>query len=142
MSFPYPPFPTGSLAGSFPSFPTYTFAPSLPQWLGGAQLFSIQLPDIAKIPQYIIEVFLWIAGYGAAYLRYAILYIAALAANGGLWIADEGLHAVGGTINYLERINQATGIFAPVITAAIIGGITAAAFIAGGLIAHGIEEAA
>ena len=111
-----PPFPTHSLYGNFPSFPTYTFAPQL--W--GTTLFSITLPNITQIPQFIMNVVLYYIEWGAAIFEWLFQYAGIGAENLTLWLVSTSTSDFNSLVLTSNRAAAATGIFAPVILTALI----------------------
>ena len=111
-----PPFPTSSLYGAFPTFPAYTFAP---QFLGHT-LFSIELPNITKIPQYIAEIVLYYIEWGAAIFLWFFQYTSIGAEKLTLWLLSTFTTDFNSLVLTSNRAAAATGIFAPVILTALI----------------------
>ena len=130
-----PPFPTASLYGAFPTFPTYTFAP---QFLGHT-LFSIELPNITKIPQYIAEIVLYYIEWGAAIFLWLFQYTSIGAEDITLWGATKAAQTFNTLIQTSDRAAAATGIFAPLILTALIALIVISAITIGFLVANAVK---
>ena len=130
-----PPFPTHSLYGSFPSFPTYTFAPQL--W--GTTLFSITLPNITQIPQFIMNVVLYYMEWGAAIFLWLFQYTSIGAEDITLWGATKAAQTFNTLIQTSDRAAAATGIFAPLILTALIAMIVISAITIGFLVANAVK---
>lgn len=111
-----PPFPTSSLYGAFPTFPVYTFAP---QFLGHT-LFSIELPNITKIPQYIMNIVLYYLEWAAAIFEWIFQYASIGGENLTLWAINTASADFNTLVETSNRAAAATGIFAPVILTALI----------------------
>ena len=117
----FPPFPTQSAYGSFPSFPTYTFKVDLPSFLGGAQLFSVSLPNLAGIPTWIAQIFAYFIGWIGAFLLWLVQVFVIVISDPIDYLVNLGSNAINWTIQEIESISSHAGIFAPVVAALLMG---------------------
>lgn len=116
----FPAFPTQSLYGSFPSFPTYTFGWHLPSWMGGYG-FSVSLPNLTGIPDWIAEIFAYALGWVAAFFLWiveVIVYGISVPLNDLINYASAGINW---TFQAIEQISGQAGVFGPIV-AALLGG--------------------
>lgn len=117
----FPPFPTQSAYGPFPPFPTYTFTVSLPSFLGGGQLFSVQLPNLAGIPTWIAQIFAYFIGWIGAFLLWlvqALVIVISYPIDALINLASSALSWI---ISQIEAISQRAGVFGPVVAALLMG---------------------
>ena len=117
----FPPFPTQSAYGPFPSFPTYTFKVDLPSFLGGGQLFSVALPNLAGIPTWIAQIFAYFIGWIGAFLLWLVQVFVIAISDPIDYLVNLGSNAVNWTIQEIESISSHAGIFAPVVAALLMG---------------------
>ena len=117
----FPPFPSQSLFGPFPSFPTYTFSVSLPSWLGGAQLFSVPLPNLAGIPAWIAKIFAYVIGWIGAFVLWFVQVLVILISDPIVQLINLASGALNWLISAIENIASRAGIFGPVVAALLMG---------------------
>lgn len=117
----FPPFPTQSAYGSFPAFPTYTFSVSLPSWLGGAQLFSVSLPNLAAIPTWIAQIFAYFIGWIGAFLLWLVQVLVIVISYPIDQLINLASDALNWLISAIEGISSRAGIFGPVVAALLMG---------------------
>jgi len=122
-----PTFPTASLyTGTIPPFPTYNWSWGF-NFFGTWEGFSIALPNVLAIPQWIGEVIiygaLWIFGWIAAVYQFAVQYLAVESQN----LTTSGISFAFGTydriLSTVEGITGNTGILSPLLTTLIISGL-------------------
>ena len=117
----FPPFPTQSAYGPFPSFPTYTFKVDLRSFLGGGQLFSVALPNLAGIPTWIAQIFAYFIGWIGAFLLWLVQALVILISDPFDYLMNLFSDAVSLTFRDIEAISAHAGIFAPVVAALLTG---------------------
>ena len=117
----FPPFPTQSAYGPFPSFPTYTFKVNLPSFLGGGQLFSVALPNLAGIPTWIAKIFAYFIGWIGAFLLWLVQVLVIVISDPIDYLVNLGTNALNWTIQEIESISYRAGIFSPILAALLMG---------------------
>ena len=117
----FPPFPTQSAYGPFPSFPTYTFKVDLPSFLGGGQLFSVALPNLAGIPTWIAKIFAYFIGWIGAFLLWLVQVLVIVISDPIDYLVNLGTNALNWTIQEIESISYRAGIFSPILAALLMG---------------------
>ena len=118
-----PAAPSGSLYGSFPPFPTTTYSWGV--YLGWPLDynigFSIKVPNFGGIMEWIIHIFEWFIGWGAAYFSYGLQYAADTIANTFIYIISAIMGIFDSLFNTIQYIASTTGIWGIPIEMALIG---------------------
>ncbi len=159
-----PQFPNGSLAGPLPSFPIsyatipnvldlpgwvyamityygdvlnvpYSNPPSLPTW-------QIPYPNIWGIPQFILQIGVWVIGLFAAVFEWIFAEISYLGVTyiGQLFTALANGLTDG--INTVQQLSQQAGVFAPLVETAFFGAILFAGILIASLIVNTLTKVA
>ena len=97
-----------------PPFPTYTYSVSLPGWLGGAQLFSVVLPNILGIPLWLLQITMWTISLPFLVIGAIIEKITGIGASTLNSLLSWALGLMGSFLNTLETAFKPLGIFEPV----------------------------
>jgi len=139
-----PSFPTHSLyLGTFPAFPTTTYSWGF-NFFGYWEGFSISIPNILAIPQWIAGVVtygvLWAVGWVGAIYEYAVKYAAIGIEN----LTAEGISFAFGTydkiLSTIEGITGNTGILSPILTLLVISLLTIGALYIAIMAINGIRD--
>jgi len=141
-----PSFPTGSLyTGSFPSFPTTTWG-----WgftiFGVHEGFSITIPDFLDIPEWIVSLVtygvLWAIGWVGAVFEFVVNYAEAEAQTISSSFLSWVTNLFTELINSMEGLVNSTGIFAPMVSIILMGGLIIGAIVALIIVVNAISRGA
>lgn len=115
-----PNFPTESLYGSFPAFPSYAYKAG---WtiLGHFYGFSVQIPNLAGIPGWIIDIFIWALGWIAALCLYLVELVSIGIADLVLKVIDLAFSVLDSAIKLIQAISAQAGIFSLPVAALLYG---------------------
>ena len=156
-----PNFPTESLAGNFPNFPVgYISVPDLidlPSYIYSVTLYygnplnypylnppiiaswSIPYPKILQIPLFLEKVIAWLLGWLGAVFEWTFQYTSIGGANLTIWFINTTSGDFNALVLTSNRAAAATGIFAPLILAALITLIALSAIAIGFLVINAIK---
>ena len=118
-----PAAPSGSLYGSFPAFPTTNFGWNyhIPWPINYTIGFNLTVPNFGGIMEWIIHIFEWFIGWGAAYYSYGLQYAADTIANTFIYVISAIMGIFDSLISTVQYIGQTTGIWGIPIEMALIG---------------------
>ena len=159
---PLPPFPTESLAGTFPSFPVgYVNVPDLidlPSYIYSVTTYygnplnypypnppiitswSIPYPLLGEIPSFFLNVVVWLLGWGGAILEWT----AQAMSYGAITLGDMAISDISGafnaTVSLSFQISSQTGILQPLILTSVIGVIASIFIVVAAVIINAIRS--
>ncbi len=140
---PYPTFPSSSAFGAFPAFPSYPVSIpdilDLPSYIYSVTTyygnpfnypysspphiasFTVYVPKVSGIFSWIVNIFLWLAGWAGAIFSYAIEYASALIGNGAIYLIDLATGIITSIVQTTEILTAPAGIWAIPLDITIIG---------------------
>ena len=146
-----PPFPSQSLAGSFPSFPVnYIAIPNLvdlPSYIYSVTTYygnpfnypygspptiaswQIPYPNLLALPQFFYQIIVWVIGWAGAAFEWAANSTYLILMAGTTWIINTLTGEFNNLTSMANQTAQASGIAAPLILALFLGIITMIAII-------------